>query len=194
MKTKYYAWKNGKQSKGKQEWVELDSNEFIELCSKNRILKKSERRYFYQLPGLEKGDCYLYLECTYKQFLVSRAEKQMRTRRRKEIEKMFENGQWYSAVSLDTPIEDELEDTCTFHDLIPDPDSYFEDKLILSLDVSSALSTLTPDEIEIIECLYLSEYAITERNLASKMGISKTSLHYRKEKILDKLRKKLDQD
>ena len=191
MNTKYYAWKDGKQSDGKQEWVELTPNEFIELCNKNVRRKRTERRYFYQLPGLEEGDYYLYLECTYEQFLVSRAEKQMRTRRRKEKEKMIDKGQRYSVVPLDAPIEDESDDTCSFHDLIPNPDSFFEDNLILSMDIQNALKTLTEDEHEIIEILYLSEYAVSERSLARTMGIPQKTLNNRKKIILNKLKKNL---
>lgn len=191
MNTKYYAWKNGKRSEGKQQWVELASNEFIELCNMNRKLKRSERRYFYQLPGIEEGDCYLYLECTYEQFLISRAEKQMRTRRRKEKEEMIENGQWYSVVSLDAPIEDGSDDTYTFHDLIADPDSLFEDRLILSMDIQQALKTLTEEEYEIIETLYLSEYAVSERDLARSMDVPQKTMNNRKKKILSKLKKNL---
>lgn len=60
MKMKYYAWKNGVQTKGSQEWIELSVNDFIQLCNANRTLEKTERRYFYQLPGIEEGDYYLY--------------------------------------------------------------------------------------------------------------------------------------
>ena len=80
MKTKYYAWKDGKKSDGKQDWVELTPNEFIELCNNNRNLNQENRKYFYQLPGLEADDYYLYLECTYEKFLESRAAKDERTR------------------------------------------------------------------------------------------------------------------
>ena len=191
MKTKYYAWKDGEKKSGKQDWVELTPNEFIMLCNNNRNLDKKERRYFYQLPGLEQGDCYYYLECTYEQFLKSRAEKDERARKRKEEEKIKAQGQWYETVSLDAPFEDETGDVCSLHDMIPDPDSCFEDSLILSMDVKNALCSLDPDELEIIERLYLSEFAVSTRKLAQQMDVPVMTLNNRKKKILSKIKKSL---
>ncbi len=191
MKTKYYAWKDGEKKSGKQDWVELTPNEFIMLCNNNRNLDKKERRYFYQLPGLEQGDCYYYLECTYEQFLKSRAEKDERARKRKEEETIKAQGQWYETVSLDAPFEDETGDVCSLHDMIPDPDSCFEDSLILSMDVKNALCSLDPDELEIIERLYLSEFAVSTRKLAQQMDVPVMTLNNRKKKILSKIKKSL---
>ena len=191
MKTKYYAWKDGEKKSGKQDWIELTPNEFIMLCNNNRNLDKKERRYFYQLPGLEQGDCYYYLECTYEQFLKSRAEKDERARKRKEEKTLKAQGQWYETVSLDAPFEDETGDVCSLHDVIPDPDSCFEDSLILSMDVKNALRSLDPDELEIIERLYLSEYAVSTRKLAQQMDVPVMTLNNRKKKILSKIKKSL---
>ncbi len=193
MKTKYYAWKNGKQSEEKQEWIELSPREFIELCNNNRNLKQECRRYFYQLPGLESGDTYLYLECTYEKYLESRAAKDNRTRKRKEKGSLTAEGKWLETVSLDSEFEDESGDTCTLHDMILDPDLRFEDRLIHSVDVLEALATLSSDEIEIIERLYLSEYAVSTRKLAKEMKLPVMTLNNRKKKILVKLKKSLVQ-
>ena len=191
MKTKYYAWKDGKKKSGKQDWTELTPSEFIELCNDNRNLDKEKRRYFYQLPGFEPGDSYYYLECTYEQFLKSRAEKDERARKRKKQETLKATGQWYETVSLDAPFEDETGDVCSLHDVIPDPDSCFEDSLILSTDVKNALRSLDPDELEIIERLYLSEYAVSTRKLAQQMDVPVMTLNNRKKKILSKIKKSL---
>ena len=191
MKTKYYAWKDGKKKSGKQDWTELTPSEFIELCNDNRNLDKEKRRYFYQLPGLELGDCYYYLECTYEQFLKSHAERDERARKRKKQETLKATGQWYETVSLDAPFEDETGDVCSLHDVIPDPDSCFEDSLILSMDVKNALRSLDPDELEIIERLYLSEYAVSTRKLAQQMDVPVMTLNNRKKKILSKIKKSL---
>lgn len=191
MKTKYYVWKNGMQSKGMQEWIELSPREFIELCNNNRNLKQENRRYFYQLPGLESGDTYLYLECTYEQYKESRSERYRRLKKKKEIEKLESSGQLFYSVSFDTVAENEMGDDFTLQDLIPDPDSDFEDRLILSSDVQSAFKALTPDELEIIEMLYLSEYAVSERELARQMKLPQKTLNNRKIKILSKIKNSL---
>ena len=191
MKTKYYVWKDGKQSPEKQDWIEMTPLEFIELCNSNRNLKQENRRYFYQLPGLESGDTYLYLECTYEQYKESRLERYKRMKEKKEIEELESSRRLYYSVSFDTVAENEMGDDFTLQDLIPDPDSDFEDRLILSSDVQSALKTLTPDELEIIEMLYLSEYAVSERELARQMKLPQKTLNNRKIKILSKIKKSL---
>ena len=189
MKTKYYAWKDGKKSEGNQDWIELAPNDFIEICNNNRRLKQEDRRYFCQLPGLEEDDCYLYLECTYEQYKISRAEKQIRTRRRKEKEEMIAEGKWYSVVSLDSTFEDESGDTCTLHDQISDPDSDFEDHLIMSMDVHKALETLQPDERDLIYDLFFDPKASSVSELAEQKGVSQQALNAKKLRIFKKIRK-----
>ena len=189
MKTKYYAWKDGKQTEGKQDWVELTPSQFIEICNKNRELMQEERRYFYQLPGLEEGDYYLYLECTHDQFLVSRAEKDERTRRRKEKEALIAEGKWYATVSLDSTFEDESGDACTLHDMIPDLDSDFEDRLIMSMDLHNALETLRPDERDLIYDLFFDPEGGSTRKLAKQKEVSHQALNAKKLRIFKKIRK-----
>lgn len=55
-----------------------------------------------------------------------------------------------------------------------------------------ALTELTEEEKVMIYKLFYEE--VSERQLASKLGISKTTLHYRKKKIINKLRQFLDQN
>ena len=192
MSTKYYAWKDGIQSNCKQDWVELTPNEFIEICNNNRRVKQGQRRYFYQLPGLEEGDYYLYLECTFEQFKKSRVEKDARTRKRKMKEKMIEEGKWFDTVSLDSLYDDESGDVCTLHDMIPDPDSFFEEKLILNLDLYNALESLSVDERDLIYDLYFDpDGEISVSELARQRGVSQQMLNYRKLKIFEKIRKKI---
>ena len=191
MKKRYFAWKNGKRVDGEQDWTEITQEGFIKICSENRKLKQEERRYFYQIPGLEDGDYYLFLECTYEQYKESRAERYQRIKKLKELEELEAQGQLYHIVSLDAVIEDGSGDSCTLHDLIADPESVFEDRLILSIDVNAALEMLSAEELDIVEMLYLSEYAISERELARQMGTPQKTLNNKKQKILRKLKKSL---
>ena len=192
MSTKYYAWKDGIQSNGKQDWVELTPNEFIEICNNNRRVKQGQRRYFYQLPGLEEGDYYLYLECTYEQYKVSRAEKEMRARRKKEKENLISSGLWYATVSLDEIVEDESGEPCALHELIADPDSSFEDNLIMNMDLYNALNTLSSEERDIIfELFFDPEGVCSVSELAEKKGVSHQALNAKKLRIFKKLRNQM---
>ena len=190
MKKQYFAWKNGKQTVDKQDWVELTPDEFIEICNNNLMVDREQRRFFYQLPGFEEGDDYLYLECTFEQYKVSRAEKQIRTRRRKEKEKMIEKGQWFSTVSFDSPIEGENGETCTLHELVPDPDAFFESNLIMNIDLYNALDTLSIDERDLIYDLFFDpDREVSVSELAREKGLSQQTLNYRKLKIFEKIKK-----
>lgn len=53
--------------------------------------------------------------------------------------------------------------------------------------VLEAISTLDEDEKWLIQELFF--YGKSERVVASDLGVSKTCLHYRKEKVIDKIRK-----
>ena len=193
MKSKFYAWKDGKQRKEKQEWVELTPEEFFELCKTNRSKSLSERRYFYQLPGLEKGDFYLYLECDYEHYKKSRIERHERIKKKNEICELKKNGKMFTIVSLDALMEDESGDSYTLHDLIADPDAEFEEQLVFNMDVHLMLKILESDEREIIDALFFDNpKCYGERKIASKLGMGKTTLHKKKVKIFEKIRKNGD--
>ena len=55
-----------------------------------------------------------------------------------------------------------------------------------------ALKMLTADERKLIERLYLSDRPVSERQLSREWNIPQTTLQYRKQKVLLKLRKYLD--
>lgn len=58
-------------------------------------------------------------------------------------------------------------------------------------ELAKAIHNLSDDEISIIQTYFYDERS--ERQMAAELGISKTALHYKKLKILDKLKKILDQ-
>lgn len=57
--------------------------------------------------------------------------------------------------------------------------------------LEKAIHILSDDEIRIIQAYFYDEQS--ERQIAEKLGISKTALHYKKTKILEKLKKFIDQ-
>ena len=68
----------------------------------------------------------------------------------------------------------------------------FEDKVIHDLDLEvlhHALDSLNEEEYHIIECLYLADSPMTERDLAKSMGKSQPYINRLKRKIFDKIRK-----
>ncbi len=195
MKKQYFAWKDGKNATdGTQEWEELTAKEFCELGIKIRTGQIEPKRYFACVPPAEKNDVYFYFECTYEQFLVSERKRIERLRKKIEEQELREQGLWYDLVSLDYEITDENGEGVSLYDMLADPDSLFEDSLIESLTLKKALSYLTVEERIVINALYLNDTVCTEREYTNEIGVSKTALHYRKSKVLNKIRKYLDQN
>ena len=189
MKKQYFAWKNGEQStSSSQQWEEITVKDCLEICRGNRNLTKEHRRFFARVPGVEENDTYYVLECDYKNHIKSVAEAMERWRKRIEEEKLIEEGLVFEIISLDLPMTDENGETYTLLDMIPDPDSLFEDKLIASMDLHNALLSLSEEERNLIEMFYLSNHPNTVREYAEKINAPFTTVQSRKEKILKKLK------
>ena len=138
MSERYFAWKDGIRSEENQEWVELTRSEYVKLVKLHNGHLCLPRRYFYRVPGLDPSDDYIFMECTYEQYRRSNAEKQKRARQREASGKAEENNRQYVCVSFDEPIEDETGDICDLHDLVADPDSEFETRLVDNMALEKA--------------------------------------------------------
>ena len=188
MKKQIFAWKNGKQTAERQEWEEITTNDLSRICKENQIKPRNQRRYFARIPGVEENDSYYVLECDYKNYLKSVAEAMERWRKRIEEEKLIEEGLVFEIVSLDLSMTDENGESYTLLDMIPDPDSIFEDKVVASMDLHKALLSLSDEERHLIDVFYLSSHPKTVREYAEEISVSFTTIQSRKEKILKKLK------
>lgn len=189
MKKIFFEWKNGKQStSGDQEWEQISSEDCRAICRNNKNLPQECRRFFARLPGVDENDTYYIFECDYKNHIKSVAEAMERWRKRIEEEKLIEEGLVYEIISLDLPMTDQNGETFTLLDMIPDPDSLYEDKLIVSMDLQNALLSLSEEERSLINAFYLSSQPKTVREYAKETKLPFTTLQSRKEKILKNLK------
>ena len=93
-------------------------------------------------------------------------------------------------VSLSKPVT--KDENVSLEDIIVDHNLPFEDKVIHDLDLEvlhHALDSLNEEEYHIIDCLYLADSPMTERDLANFMGKSQPYINRLKRKIFDKIRK-----
>ena len=93
-------------------------------------------------------------------------------------------------VSLSKPVT--KDENVSLEDIIVDHNLPFEDKVIHDLDLEvlhHALGSLNEEEYHIIDCLYLANSPMTERDLAKSMGKSQPYINRCKRKIFDKIRK-----
>ena len=190
MEKRYFAWKDGRQSLDKkQQWVELSAKDFLEICKSNIYKSPDTRRYFARLSGVENGDTYYLFECDYVNYLKSVNESMHRMRKRIEIRKIGNKGLNIHTISLDFSMAGENGDEYNLHDLIGDPDSAFKDKILISMDLKRAISMLSEEERQIVNALYLANKPISEKKLAEKENIPRTTLQNRKYKALKKIKK-----
>lgn len=190
MEKRYFAWKDGRQDLDKnQQWVELSAKDFLEICKSNIYKSPDTRRYFARLSGVENGDTYYLFECDYVNYLKSVNESMHRMRKRTEIRKNENKDLNIHTISLDFSMADENGDEYNLHDIIGDSDSAFRDKILISMDLKRAISMLPEEERQIVNALYLANKPISEKKLAEKENIPRTTLQNRKYKALKKIKK-----
>ena len=190
MKKQYFAWEDGTN-----ELAEITAKEFLTICKQNKVLAKSERRYFTRVPGVTEDDVYYFLECTYEDYKKSVVESQAKHRKLCEERDLKEKGLWYDIISLDHVYRDDSGNVSAMHDIVADDSAFFEEMIVTDIALESALGHLTDDERLVIDVLYLKNSDnMSEREIAEKMGIPQKTLNNRKLKILKKLKKYLAQN
>ena len=182
MANQYFVWKDPNCNGINPEWVELTPQEYYAFVT----CPLNEGRYFidFNEDCIEEEDV-LKMEVTAEEY----AEWDRRRHRysyRREIEQEYAD----FVVSLDQDIPDceELQ----FHEVAADPNSNTETTALHRTDLvklKAALDKLTPEELEIINALFLENHDKRgERAVAKDLGIPRMTLCDRKRKILKKLK------
>jgi RNA polymerase sigma factor (sigma-70 family) len=86
---------------------------------------------------------------------------------------------------------DENDDIISGEELIADPTVDVEEQALLEIKLEMlrrALKTLTDDELQLIQALYLGKNECSERKIAAEMGLSQVAIHKRKKAVLEKLK------
>lgn len=197
MKVYYYEWKNGIKAKenAAQQWNGISKAAYRAICEQNKTVKLMKRRFFEKIQPTEQGDALYIIECDYERYKESRAEKERIAYRNKIKEAESEQYGLLQTISLDTEYENSSDDTYTLSDMIADENSIFENKVIESLDLKIALSTLTKEERKLIEALFFDNgEAMSEREISASLHIPQKTFNNRKLKIFKKLKKILAQN
>lgn len=197
MKVYYYEWKNGIKAKenAAQQWNGISKAAYRAICEQNKTVELMKRRFFEKIQPTEQGDALYIIECDYERYKESRAEKERIAYRNKIKEAESEQYGLLQTISLDTEYENSSDDTYTLSDMIADENSIFENKVIESLDLKIALSTLTKEERKLIEALFFDNgEAMSEREISASLHIPQKTFNNRKLKIFKKLKKILAQN
>ena len=197
MKVYYYEWKNGIKAKenASQQWNQISKSAYRAICEQNKTVELMKRRFFEKIQPTEQGDALYIIECDYERYKESRAAKERIAYRNKIKKAESEQYGLLQTISLDTEYENSSDDTYTLSDMIADENSIFENKVIESLDLKNALSTLTKEERKLIEALFFdNDEAMSEREISAYLHIPQKTFNNRKLKILKKLKKRLAQN
>ena len=111
--------------------------------------------------------------------------------RRKQYVSQCKEKAGIETVSLSAPLSDQEE--LTVEDTLSDSMRSVEDDALHEIELEilrRALKTLSDDELQLIHELYLSQDPVSLRELSRRLGVSLTTLEYRKQQILKKLKNK----
>jgi len=179
MKTTYLIWKNQNCDGVNPDWQEISGQEFLALVRS----ESGTNRRFVKLDATngDGSDSAIVMEATEIEYQEWKREKNHR-----DYLNSYAKG---TTTILYNDWDNEEEDVYG-EELLAD--SYnLEEEFFKSHDLASlktALSLLSDEERQTVECLYLSEKPMAERDYAKFLGISNGAAHYKKVAVLGKLK------
>ena len=185
MKKLFFKWKDENCHGINPEWVEMTGREFLEFKRK----PENKHRKFAEYIDENQETTTIVLEVTQDSYNRWHCEDVIRKRKRTE---KCESG--YKEISMDEEICGQNIEDFTLHDVIADESVNIEQDIINLCEINQlreALKRLTPEEMELLEAMYLSEKPMTERDYAKKIGLCSSGLHKRKIMLLHKLKEYL---
>ena len=180
MKTIYMVKKDATKTYSEDNWILMSPKEF-------RVFRQNTDctgRYFVQLDVCEFGEDRIIAECEKKEAQRYHAElvermRNIQARKNRDI-KVF---------PFDVAYEDGEE--LNGEDAIIDESCNVVEEVIMKMTLDTlqnALCSLSEEEYDLIDSIFLSRIE-TEKTYAKKNGYSQSTIHYRKQQILDKLKK-----
>lgn len=183
MTKQFFIWKDPACNGINPEWIQLSGREYY------RFVKDpaNQQRRFIVLGDdgdMEAGT--IVLEATPEEHRIWRNEKRATAKRLKLDPLYIED-----TISLDTVVPGHEE--VLYHEVIASPQEDILTLVLLHLDICHLrdfLTTLSSEEAELIRMLYFdSDEGASERQVAKLLGVSQTTLNYRKQKILKNLKR-----
>ena len=180
MKTTYLVWKDPFCNGIDPDWQELSGREFYAFVRS----PEAQGRYFVRLESTEPdgSDGCIVLEATQAYYTAWRQEQNHSNYLRRE-NKGIEILSYHALEGDDGAYGEEL---------LEDTEQNTEDDFIQSEDLRllpQALAQLTRAERHMVEHMYLSTNPLSEREYSELTGIHYATVHVRRVRILEKLRK-----
>jgi len=176
MAKQFWVWKDRNCNGENPEWLSLTGEEFYEFIQK----EENKGRCFVKLSSLDDEDDTIIIESTKEKY--DEAEKE-----RKRADYVCEGMMNHETVSVYTYAD---EDDASVYEKIASDEISVENAIehVMMLGkLHDALKRLTPEEAELINLYYFTEGA-TERSVAAILGVSRKTVAYRRDKIIEFLK------
>lgn len=183
MKRIYLVKKNPNAPDGAENWIVMDGKEYYTFIQTPE--GKRREKSFGQLDGCGADDVIIFAECGEESAREWRAYKD-----RADYLKEQEENSTFIGFQLEEENEDDLDGSGA----VPDPDCNVEEEIIRKLTLEklrTALQTLSDQERELIQILFLDADPISESEYGRRLGVTQHCIYRRKLKVLEKLRKML---
>lgn len=148
--------------------------------------EEGKQKYFMKTSAYEDGGELEWIEVP--EALVSQ---HLKDKRREQYVSDCIEDSGFVTISFYAAADDEDTDVASGEELIEDPTCNVEMQALQNIDIAalrSALKKLTPEEMWLVERLFLSSYPTNENRLSKELGITQSTLNYRKRKVLNKLK------
>ena len=167
-------------------WIVMDLAEFVAFCGTEEGRRR--KREFGQLDGCGPDDTIVYVECGRETAARWRAEKDHHD---------YLSETWRKSGSTMLSLHEtgrEGQETVR-EDFLIDRTCDVEETAVARMmreALGNALTRLNPAERDLVENMYLSDEPMNEREYGERVGMKRADVHYRKTRVLKKLRRILD--
>ena len=179
MKTIYLVKKDPRRPAGQDNWIIMDREAFARFL---RTPQGTERKKEFGVLGrCGGGDAVIVAECGR---AGARAWNAGRNRSR-YLRQGTERGETGGVCEMRENLPEE-----PVPDTGPGVEEIIENRILLE-QLRGAVSKLSPDERDLVLCLWLGDPPMTEAQYAGRAGLSRAQVNYRKKRVLGKLRRML---
>lgn len=201
MTNRYFVWKDTNCKGINPEWIEISGREFYELVAKPENVHRRFIKEFIDPDDISLG--FFLLEVTRENFNLHEA---MRKKRERSEDVLYANRKRFKlsenddidesrikaipcVISFDAPVTEDEE--LSYHDIIAGSCGFEETERNWQLDYLYNISRLLNEsEQRVVDALYFdNKNDKRDSDVADELGVSKWTIHRRKEKIIKFLRK-----
>ena len=183
MKKVYLVKKNPEMPAGRENWIVMSPEEYIRFANtpEGRIRKNS----IGQLDGCDMDDVIIYAECGEETAAQWRSEKD-----RHDYLQEAKKQAGYIEMSLDGMTNADGEEM-NGEELVRDESQNVEATVVIRImkeKLRIAVMSLSEEERDLIQKLYLSDFPMGESEYAEHIGQRRSYVNYKKRMALEKLR------